>query len=322
MNRTANWSESLELNIDKWIKERWEQFPNYIPMFCNVQNTNLGLVRHQASAGIGLVPQVTEGAPTPDTDYTKAYQTIYIPKSYRINVPVTWEEYEDDQYSIFQDRAGELADAGMRTANIYAASILMNSQSTSYTSYGDGNPLGSTSHERADGGANQSNASSTNIALSEPNIFTGIRTLRTQKNDAGQRFMVAENKIRLTIPGALEKLAQEVIRSDGKSGGFTNDLNYYEGVMANALILPWIGSGDQALFTGSDTRFMLTPESSGMGVRNFLTFLWRQQPQYSTWIDDRTKSYNMDVFMRFAYGWSHWLGTWITAGTGTGSYTD
>lgn len=149
-----------------------------------------------------------------------------------------------------------------------------------------------------------------------------IKALRTQKNDAGQRFMVAENKIRAIVPGAQEKLIQEIIRSEGKSGGFANDLNYYVGVMADAVVLPWIGANDQALFTGSDTRIMLTPETSGMGVRNFLTFLWRQQPQYSTWIDDRTKSYNMDIFLRFAYGWSHWLGGYITAGTGTGSYSD
>lgn len=181
LNRTSNWSESLELNIDKWIKERWEQFPNYIPMFCNVQNTTLGLVRQQASAGIGLVPQVSEGAETPDASFIKAYATIYIPKSYRLNVPVTWEEYEDDQNQVFNDRAGELADAAMRTANIYAASMIMNSQSTSYLSYGDGKPLDK-----------QAVLKSSLIDLETQNWATGAKEFFSTLNDLTRRLLKME----------------------------------------------------------------------------------------------------------------------------------
>lgn len=312
---TTNWSQALEKNIERWIKEGFDQFPDYIGQTHGIViDSDLGLVRHQASAGIGFVPQVAEGAATPDTAIQKAYATVYTPKTFRVNIPVTYELYNDDQYAVFMDRARQLGDAAMRTANVYAESVLINSQTSGYTSYGDAQRLGSTTHTNPTGGTAKSNASATGIALNEPNLFTGMRALREQTDDAGVRFMVAENKIQLIIPTAHEKLATEITKSNKKSNANVNDLNFYESTIGGTLVVPWIGASDNAIFAGSDTRWFVTPMKSGMGVKNHLTFIWREHPVYDQWIDKKTKSYNMDVLMRFSYGWSHWLGLWVSGG--------
>lgn len=206
--------------------------------------------------------------------------------------------YEDDQYNVIKKKPAALARAARRTAEDQASTVFINAFSTSYLG-GDGYPLCSVQHARADGGSSQSNASATGLTLTEVNLETARLAMRAQLDDKGQKIEVSPNV--LLVPPALEKTAHIIVDSTMRSGVADNDLNFYKGKLR---IIAW------DWLTSSTAWFLIDSR------QHEINWFWRVKPEFK---QDTAFDTGMALFKvreRFSKGWSDWRGFWGSKGDG------
>lgn len=300
----GNFKDELDPAIRQIFLDRYSEEPQVMPEVFNVVSSTRDSETDSATTGFGMLIETSELGALDYEDPVKMYKTVYSHKKYTKGFKVSKELMEDDQHNVIARLPKLLAKSTVRTTEYFAASVLNNGFSTSYTSYGDGNPLLSTSHDRADGGTAQSNASSTGITLSETNLETGRLALEKVLDDKGQIVTFQADK--LIIPVDLRKTAQILTQSTLRPGTANNDVNIFEGVFK---IVPW-------RYLTSSTAWFLQDSSE-----HLLNFFWRVKPEFKS-------DYNFDadaalykVRIRFSTGWSDWRGFWGSKGDGA-AYSD
>lgn len=300
----GNFKDELDPAIRQIFLDRYSEEPQVMPEVFNVVSSTKDSETDSATTGFGMLIETSELGALDYEDPVKMYKTVYSHKKYTKGFKVSKELMEDDQHNVIARLPKLLAKSTVRTTEYHAASVLNNGFSTSYTSYGDGNPLLSTSHDRADGGTAQSNASSTGITLSETNLETGRLALEKVLDDKGQIVTFQADK--LIIPVDLRKTAQILTQSTLRPGTANNDVNIFEGVFK---IVPW-------RYLTSSTAWFLQDSSE-----HLLNFFWRVKPEFKS-------DYNFDadaalykVRIRFSTGWSDWRGFWGSKGDGA-AYSD
>lgn len=300
----GNFKDELDPAIRQIFLDRYSEEPQVMPEVFNVVSSTRDSETDSATTGFGMLIETSELGALDYEDPVKMYKTVYSHKKYTKGFKVSKELMEDDQHNVIARLPKLLAKSTVRTTEYFAASVLNNGFSTSYTSYGDGNPLLSTSHDRADGGTAQSNASSTGITLTETNLETGRLALEKVLDDKGQIVTFQADK--LIIPVDLRKTAQILTQSTLRPGTANNDVNIFEGVFK---IVPW-------RYLTSSTAWFLQDSSE-----HLLNFFWRVKPEFKS-------DYNFDadaalykVRIRFSTGWSDWRGFWGSKGDGA-AYSD
>jgi phage major head subunit gpT-like protein len=295
----GNFKDELDPAIRQIFLDRYSEEPQVMPEVFNVVSSTRDSETDSATTGFGMLIETSELGALDYEDPVKMYKTVYSHKKYTKGFKVSKELMEDDQHNVIARLPKLLAKSTVRTTEYFAASVLNNGFSTSYTSYGDGNPLLSTSHDRADGGTAQSNASSTGITLTETNLETGRLALEKVLDDKGQIVTFQADK--LIIPVDLRKTAQILTQSTLRPGTANNDVNIFEGVFK---IVPW-------RYLTSSTAWFLQDSSE-----HLLNFFWRVKPEFKS-------DYNFDadaalykVRIRFSTGWSDWRGFWGSKGDG------
>jgi phage major head subunit gpT-like protein len=283
--------------------DRYEAEPEMMPSIFKVKTSDRDKEIESAVSGFSLLIQTAELGPLDYEDPNQMYKTTYSHLKYTKGFKVSQELVEDDQHNVIRAMPEALGKAAKRTQEYYAASVFNNGFSTSYTSYGDGKPLFSTGHLRADGGTAQSNASSTGITLTETNLETARIAFRKFLDDKGQRFM--SNPSTLLAPVDLEKTALILSKSTLRPGTGNNDYNVYQGMFD---VKVW------EYLTSTTAWFLLD-------MRNHLiSWYWRIRPEFK-----QDNAFDADAALyktrvRFSYGWSDWRGTWGSKGD-AGSYT-
>lgn len=295
----GNFKDELDPAIRQIFLDRYTEEPQVMPEVFNVVSSTKDSETDSATTGFGMLIETSELGALDYEDPVKMYKTVYSHKKYTKGFKVSKELMEDDQHNVIARLPKLLAKSTVRTTEYHAASVLNNGFSTSYTSYGDGNPLFSTSHDRADGGTAQSNASSTGITLTETNLETGRLALEKVLDDKGQIVTFQADK--LIIPVDLRKTAQILTQSTLRPGTANNDVNIFEGVFK---IVPW-------RYLTSSTAWFLQDSSE-----HLLNFFWRVKPEFKS-------DYNFDadaalykVRIRFSTGWGDWRGVWGSKGDG------
>src|SRR4030042_147800 len=182
----ANFQDELDPSIRTIFFDRYDEEPQVMPMVFNVGTSSKDIETDSATTGFGKLQQTNELGALDYEDPVKMYKTTYTHLKYTKGFKVSQELVEDDQNNVISKMPRALAKSVVYTTEYWGASVFNNAFSTSYTSYGDGKPLCSTSHTRADGGTAQSNASSTEIVLSEANLETGRLALEKVLNDKGE----------------------------------------------------------------------------------------------------------------------------------------
>lgn len=306
MANRAQWAEALAVGLHEWIDNSYTAVPQTYTSIFNVYNSDRAYEEDVTSTGLTKLTESTEGSPTQYEDPLFGFKTRYTHRLWRKGVKITKELYDDDQYRLFKDLSTKLGQAGGRTIDSQVFSVFRNGFNTAYTSYGDTKPLFSTSHTRADGGTAQSNASSTGLSLTEANLETALLSMRGQTDDRGELISMADGKVMLLVPLALEKLAVEITGSTLKSNTANNDLNFYSG-RVDVMSTRWIGSAAG----GSDTAwFLLVPGAHRLNV--FVREGFNVGDDY----DFDADILKMKARMRFSYGWSDWRGVWGSKGDG------
>ena len=296
----GQFKDELDPAIREIFFDRYDQEPQVMPQVFNVLTTDKDTESDSATTAFGKLVQTSELGALDYEDPVKMYKTTYTPLKYTKGFKVSQELVEDDQQNVIAAMPRALAKSVAYTTEYYAASVLNNAFSTSYTSYGDGKPLCSVGHTRADGGTSQSNAQSSGAVLSEANL----ETLRLQGekalNDKGE--IVNFKMDRLVIPVDLRKTAQILTESSMRPGTANNDVNIYEGVFK---VLPW------RYITSTTAWFLMD------GSNHLIQWFWRIRPEFKNDFNFDADAALYKVRVRFAYGWSDWRGLVGSAGDAT-----
>lgn len=267
--------------------------------------------------GLSSMPTVVEGQTIPEDSPIQGYQATYTPVKYAKLIPITFEMLQWKKTADIVNAAKMAGKATARSVEKNAANVFNRGQNTSYTSLTDAVPLFSTLHTRADGGASQSNASSTGIPLTWANLETGILAAEQVLDNRGE--LVTEFMNTLLVPPALRRTAIEVTKSTDRPDTANRAINaqntqyenmgvYGGGTIGKVIVWHFLG----AYAGGSDTAWVLLSQGN-----HKITWKWAYKPTVS----DRDESIgfkNDVVYFKARYGastgWTDWLGTWRSAG--------
>lgn len=296
----GNFQDELDPAVREVFFDRYDEEPQMMPKIFNVMTSDRDSEVHSATTGFGRMNETSELGALDYEDPVKMFRTTYTHLKYTKGFKVSQELVEDDQHNVISQMPRALAKSVVYTTEYWAASVFNNGFSTSYTSYGDGKPLFSTLHTRADGGTAQSNASSTGIVLSEPNLETLRLQLEQAKNDKGQT--VAFMPDTLVVPLALRKTANIITDSSLRPGTANNDVNIYEGMFK---VMAWH-------YLTSSTAWFLADSRNHQ-----LNWFWRVRPEFKSDFNFDADAALYKVRIRFSFGWSDWRGVAGSKGDGS-----
>lgn len=293
----GNFADELDPSVRKIFFDRYNEEPQVMPMVFKINTSDKDSEKDSATTGFGKLVQTSELGALDYEDPLKMYNTTYTHLKYTKGFKVSQELKEDDQHNVIAKMPAALAKSVVYRTEYEGASVFNNAFSTSYTSYGDGLPLCSTAHTRADGGSSQSNANGSGVVLSEGNLETGRLAMEKIYNDKGEIINITPDT--LLLPVDLRKTAQILTESSLRPGTANNDVNVYEGIFK---VIPW------RYVTTSTYWFLLSQRD------HVVQWFWRIRPEFRN-------DYNFDadaalykVRVRFSYGWSDWRGVWGSKG--------
>lgn len=296
----ANFQDTLAPELATVYFDRYEAEPEVRPQVFKEETSGRDKETDSAVSGFSLLIQTSELGPLDYEDPNQMFKTVYSHLKYTKGFKVSEELVEDDQHNVIRAMPAALGKATKRTQEYYAAAVLNNAFTPTSTSYGDGKPLCSTSHTRADGGTAQSNANSTGLTLTEDNLETVRIAARKILDDKGQKIVLRFDK--MIIPVDLEKTANILTQSQLRSGTANNDVNVYKGVFS---VIPWE-------YLTSTTAWFL------QDARNHLMkWYWRIRPEFKqdTGFDSGAQLYKTRI--RFSTGWSDYRGIYGSKGNGS-----
>jgi hypothetical protein len=229
----------------------------------------------------------------------QGYDVTLTHKTFALKTAITHEMVEDDQFRQVDARAKGLAIAKNRSVEKSGADVL----NYGFTAGGGGNAqfqtgqdgvaLFSTAHTRTDGGANQSNYTTADLA--EDSLETALVAMRATVDDRGQLILVRPDT--LIIPPALEKEARIILDSSLRTGTANNDINPYQGRL-KIVVWDFLGAANAG---GSDTAWFIADSKS-----HKLNWFWREQGSLERQVDFDTKNIEYSILTRWSNGYADW----------------
>lgn len=288
----------LEPGFRQIFDDVYAELPLVFPSLLHVNTSTKQDEKDSGVSGFGLMALTGEGEQVDYEDPVQLFDYRYIHQKYTKGFKVSEELVEDDQYNVINKKPAALARSARRTSEYQAAQLFNNAFSASQLG-GDGKPLISTLHPRADGGTSQSNASATGIPLTDANLEVARTAFRNQVDDKGMKIQAMPDT--LLVPIGLEKTAETLVNSNMKAGSADNDLNFNRGKYK---IVSW------EYLTNSTAWFLIDSRMSQ------LNWFWRVKPEFK---QDTAFDTGMALFKcraRFSKGFSDYRGIWGSLGGG------
>ena len=298
----SSFGDLLEPGFRKIFDDNFKEYSEQYSQIFKVVTSSKQDEKDSAVTGFGLMEEHTESQPLVYDDVQQGYDVTYTHKTFRRGFSISKEMYEDDQYNVMKKKPAALAKSARRTIEYYASAVLNGAFSLSYLG-GDGEPLCSVGHPCAvgAGGASQSNASSTSVALSEPNLRAAILAMRGQKDDKGMKIQIRPTH--LIVPPALEHTAKVLLQTTLIPGSANNDVNTLKGELT-LIVYDWLTS---------ETVWFLMDKNQAE-----LNFFWRVRPEFKQEENFDTDAALYKARMRFSCGFSDWRGIWGSQGNAAG----
>lgn len=273
-----------------------DRAPYQLESIFNVETSGKNYEQDISMAGIGTMPELTEGAAVTYTDSSEGYKKTYTHVQYGLAFAVTRVMWEDDLYRVMPQYPRKLADSARIAAETAAANIFNNGFSSSYLG-ADAVALFSASHPLADGG-NSTNTPSTQCDLSLSTLESAVTAFRAMKDDYSNKIVVPPKY--LVVPAELQWTALKLVGSDKDPESANNTIN----VMRNRVqVVVW------DYLTDTDAWFLLGEKS-----KHRLTWFWRKRPTMEHDDDFATGNALFKSTMRLSVGWSDWRNAYGTSG--------
>ena len=302
--------------IHELFDEQGELAQVVVPPFFKSRTDDGAQYNVTGLSGPGVLVKRSENGPYTGTRRYKTNDTNFVHTTYSRELEVSMEQMQDRDFDSAWDEVKQLrkaADFWRQSAPFQVLNAgfgtLAAVNGVDLSRYGDGLALFSTVHTRADGGATQSNASSTGIPFNDANLETALIALKEQLLDDGTPIRDL-GRIWVVGPHNLEKSMKTVLGSSLKSGTANNDINVYNDGMYSQLNSHLLAAvtGRAGGATGSDTAWFLVAENMSK-----LYNIDRLAPTLTT---DKTESNGLKVKVdvRLSVGHGHFLGSYGSQG--------
>ena len=173
-------------------------------------------------SGFTAAPVKNEGAAIAYDNAQEAWTARYTHETIAYGFSITEEAIEDNLYDSLSARYTKaLARSMAYTKQVKAAAVLNNGFAATVT-YGDGQPLFSTSHPLVSGGVN-SNTTATGVDLNETSLENAVIQIAAWTDERG--LLIAAKPRKLVIPPALMFVATRLLETELRVATNNNDIN-------------------------------------------------------------------------------------------------
>ena len=229
MTMTAqNFGDLLDPRFQKIFTDRYEQLPDMISKLYGVEGHN---GRDTQKWGqVGTISDFEEFAGNVNYQtQNEGYDTIATFKTFTNGIQVERQLFDDDQYSIMNQRPKALATSASRTRQRHAAQMYNNAFSVdnTFANNSEGVALCSDSHTTTSGASTTSgfdNAGS--AALSATAVAAARIAMVNFRGDQAEKIQILPSEI--IIPNDLYEQANEIVTSLGKLDVNTNNTNVHK----------------------------------------------------------------------------------------------
>ena len=219
-------------------------------------------------SGFSAAPVKNEGSAIAYDNAQEAWTARYTHETIAMGFSITEEAIEDNLYDSLSSRYTKaLARAMSYTKQVKAAAVLNNGWASTVT-YGDGQPLFSTSHPLVSGGVN-SNTPSTQADLNETSLENAVIQIAAWTDERG--LLIAAKPRKLIVPSNLQFVATRLLETELRVGTTNNDINALKNngsIPEGYTINHWL-TDTNGWFLTTDVpnglkHFVRTPMSTGM----------------------------------------------------------
>ena len=219
-------------------------------------------------SGFSAAPVKNEGAAISYDNAQEAWTARYQHETIAMGFSITEEAIEDNLYDSLSGRYTKaLARSMAYTKQVKAAAILNNGFAATVT-YGDGQPLFSTSHPLVSGGVN-SNTPSTQADLNETSLENAVIQIAAWTDERG--LLIAARPRKLIVPSNLQFVATRLLETELRVGTNNNDINALKnnGSIPEGYTINHFLTDTNGWFLTTDVpnglkHFVRTPMSTGM----------------------------------------------------------
>lgn len=300
------WADLLNSNIRRIYGNELKQVDTQYQNIFHMESSSKDREIESSASGLSQFVQTAENQPVTYEDRNQGYDTTYTFQKWAKAISVSKEMWDDDRFSVMRRGTEDLAKSKMRTkdqigADVFNYSFTSGGGGKAPFTAGDAVALFSASHPRSDGGAVQSNTTTTD--LNETSLETALVTMRSTVDDKGQLVGISPDT--LLVAPAQEKEARILLESSGRVGTANNDVNPYQGRLK---IVVWDRLGAAA--GGSDTAWFLLDTSAHKLIYFNRSDTGLVGPDYD--FDNDVAKWK-DSF-RCLPGWSDWRGAYGSKG--------
>ena len=219
-------------------------------------------------SGFSAAPVKNEGSAIAYDNAQEAWTARYQHETIAMGFSITEEAIEDNLYDSLSSRyTKSLARSMAYTKQVKAAAVLNNGWASTVT-YGDGQPLFSTSHPLVSGGTN-SNTPSTQADLNETSLENAVIQIAAWTDERG--LLIAARPRKLIVPSNLQFVATRLLETELRVGTNNNDINALKNngsIPEGFTINHWL-TDTNGWFLTTDVpnglkHFVRTPMSTGM----------------------------------------------------------
>lgn len=303
---SPQWPDILDVRFRQIYGDELKLIPQVGPSIFHTETSSRNIEKDSSASGLSKLIRRNENQAISYEDEVQGFDVTYTHVEDALGTSVSNKLWEDDQFNVIKRKPANLAKAKVRQqeqmmADVFNYSFTAGGGGLSAFTSGDALALFSASHTREDGGATQSNYTTSD--LSENAIENALVGIATQLDHKGQLFMAQGDT--LVVPSALEKEARILLNSQQRVGTNNNDINPYQGAL-KLVVWKFLNS----VAGGSDTAWFVI--DSSLHELNFFNRSDRglEGPEW----DFDTKSAKWSVDVRHSVGFSAWRGTYGSKG--------
>lgn len=219
-------------------------------------------------SGFSAAPVKNEGSAIAYDNAQEAWTARYTHETIAMGFSITEEAIEDNLYDSLSSRYTKaLARAMAYTKQVKAAAVLNNGWASTVT-YGDGQPLFSTSHPLVSGGVN-SNTPVTQADLNETSLENAVIQIAAWTDE--RDLLIAARPRKLIVPPNLQFVATRLLETELRVGTNNNDINAIKnnGSIPEGYTINHFLTDTNGWFLTTDVpnglkHFVRTPMSTGM----------------------------------------------------------
>jgi len=304
---SSQWADILDVRFRQIYGEELKALPQVGPSIFHQLTSSRNIEKDSSASGLSTLIRRSENQAISYEDEVQGFDVTYTHVNDALGTSVSKQLWEDDQFNVILRKPSHLARAKTRTqermmADVFNYSFTAGGGGLSAFTSGDALALFSSAHTREDGGATQSNQTTSDLA--EGPIENALVGIRSQLDHKGQLFMASGDT--LIVPPALEKEARILLDSSGRVGTANNDINPYQGRL-KIVVWDFLGSASPG---GSDTAWFVL--DSSLHQLNFFNRIDRGLEGPEMDFDTSTAKWKVDV--RHSVGFSGWRGTYGSKG--------